>query len=161
MTIEQLISELLANPNFGGFLNLTGHDINVEATGGGIVTFETAKDNQGNTWSLRVISSPPTLNREVSIHPNQDIALYSPSTSLGELSLYCKETKEEVEFPFGDTTYRFPVLLDGKCTPIVSAIASTPFACGTVVVPMTAPNENPTRNEKGWIVSVKGLRFNS
>jgi hypothetical protein len=159
MTIEQLISELLTK-KIGGFLNLTGHDINVEATGGGIVTFETAKDDKGNTWSLRVISDLPYLNREVSIK-NQDIALYSRSTSRGKLSLYCKETKEEVEFPFGDTTYRFPVLLDGKCTPIVSAIASTPFASGTVVVPMTAPNENPTRNDKGWIISVKGLRFNS
>ena len=159
MTIEQLISELLTK-QIGGFLNLTGHDINVEATGGGIVTFETAKDDKGNTWSLRVISDLPYLNREVSIK-NQYIALYSRSTSRGKLSLYCKETKEEVEFPFGDTTYRFPVLLDGKCTPIVSAIASTPFASGTVVVPMTAPNENPTRNDKGWIISVKGLRFNS
>ena len=149
---KENIAHKMGNQTIPFMINLTGHPINVEQSSGGVLTIPTAKDQSGNTWALKVVSAPSTLSQDVGIH------LYSPSTSIGELFLFCKETKEEIAVPF-DTCYRYPSALKGM-TPIVSAMTGSCLASNCALLPMTAPHENPTRNEKGWIVSVKGLRFN-
>ena len=148
---KTIIPHKMGNQTVDHMINLTGHPINVESSGG-VLTIPTAKDQSGNTWALKVVSAPSTLSQDVGIH------LYSPSTSIGELFLFCKATGEEIAIPF-DTCYRYPSALNGM-TPIVSAMTGSCLASKTALLPMTAPHENPTRNEKGWIVSVKGLRFN-
>lgn len=148
---KTIIPHKMGNQTVDHMINLTGHPINVDQSGG-VLTIPTAKDQSGNTWALKVVSAPSELNQDVGIQ------LYSPSRSQGELFLFCKATGEEIAIPF-DSPYRYPSALDGM-TPIVSAMTGGRFASKTVLLPMTAPHENPTRNEKGWIVSVKGLRFN-
>lgn len=138
-------------------LNLTGHPINVETNSGGVLILDVAKDQNGNTWSLKVVQQATDKHQDLDIG-GDTIAIHSASTNNGDLVLWCKETKEEIAVPF-DSPYCFPSAFTGM-TPIVSAMTGSHFASNTVLLPMTAPHENPTRNEKGWIVSVKGLRFN-
>lgn len=145
-------------------INFSGHPINVETKGGGVLTIPTAKDDKGNTWALKVSQS---VNGQVTDkHQDLDvggdtIAIHSRSRKNGSaphLVLWCKDTGEEITVPF-DRCYRYPSALEG-ILPIVSAMTGNCFASNCALLPMTAPHENPTRNEKGWIVSVKGLRFN-
>lgn len=154
---KENIAHKMGNQTIRYMINLTGHPINVESSGG-VLTIPTAKDQSGNTWALKVVSAPSDLSQVIYQSGEPLIHLYSPSTSIGELFLFCKETKEEIAVPF-DTCYRYPSALNGM-TPIVSAMTGSCLASKTALLPMTAPHENPTRNEKGWIVSVKGLRFN-
>lgn len=149
---KENIAHKMGNETVDHMINLTGHPINVDHKGNGVLTIPTAKDQSGNTWALKVVSAPSELSQDVGIQ------LYSPSRSQGELFLFCKATGGEIAIPF-DSPYRYPSALEGM-TPIVSAMTGGRFASKTVLLPMTAPHENPTRNEKGWIVSVKGLRFN-
>jgi hypothetical protein len=137
-------------------LNLTGHPINVETTNG-VYVIGVAKDRYGQTWSLKVNQVATDKYCDIDLGGGK-VAIHSRSEDNGDLVLWCKETKEEVIVPF-DSPYRFPSAFDGV-TLIVSAMTGNRFASNTVLMPMTAPHENPTRNEKGWIVSVKGLRFN-
>lgn len=137
-------------------VNLTGHPINVETTNG-VQEIPVAKDSNGCTWALKVLQQKTGKHHDLDIG-GAVIAIHSASTNNGDLVLWCKETKEEVAVPF-DSTFRFPKAFEGM-TPIVSAMTGNCFASDTVLMPMTAPHENPTRNEKGWIVSVKGLRLN-
>ena len=142
---KTIIPHKMGNQTVDYMINLTGHPINVQSSDG-VLTIPTAKDQSGNTWALKVVSTPSALSQDVGIH------LYSPSNSTGELFLFCKETKEEIVVVLLSA-------LEGM-TPIVSAMTGNCFASNTALLPMTAPHENPTRNEKGWIISVKGLRFN-
>lgn len=139
------------------WINLTGHPINVETTNG-VYVIDVAKDRYGQTWSLKVNQVATEKYCDADLGGAGKFAIHSRSENNGDLVLWCKETKEEVVVPI-DGSYRFPSAFTGM-TPIVSAMTGGCFASNTVLLPMTAPHENPTRNEKGWIVSVKGLRFN-
>lgn len=128
-------------------INLTGHPINV-ATGRGVTTIPTAKCESGYTWSLRVTQTMSDPEMTIA-NGDSEITVFGATRSTG-LSLFCKETKESIDIGSIPTTVHI----------VVSAMVGSALPSRTALLPMTAPHENPTRNEKGWITSVKGLRFN-
>ena len=129
---------------FGSLVNLTGHPINVE-TDSGVITIPPVKVD-GKTVSIRVDSNPSSKMETL----ESGIAIFSSKTFQG-LSLVSSNRENPVSIPFNVDD------LNGL-TPIVSALASSAMQGTNHLVPMTAPDESPTRNEKGWIISVKGLR---
>ena len=136
-------------------INLTGHDLNVAVgTGGNAITIPTAKDSSGNTWSIRVSQENSSGHTTGSVM-GVEIKLFG-HTQTTHLSLFCKETKEELAL---STDEEFPTELTGML-PVVSAMVGGLLPFSTALQPMTSPSENPTRNEKGWIIAVKGLKFN-
>lgn len=131
---------------FNSLINLTGHPINVESDNG-VITISPVKVD-GHSFSIRVDSNPSSKVKTL----ESGIAIYSSKTFQG-LSLVSSNRENPIAIPFNVDD------LNGL-TPIVSALASSAMQGTDHLVPMTAPDENPTRNEKGWIVSVKGLRLN-
>ena len=78
-----------------------------------------------------------------------DIPLFG-SSQAGEVILINRDGSEQ---PFSS------IPQNPEVTYIVSGIAGTALKHRTdILVPMTAPSDKPVRNEKGWIVAVRGLK---
>ncbi len=78
-----------------------------------------------------------------------DIPLFG-SSETGEVVLINRDGSEQ---PFSS------ILENPEVTYIVSGMAGAALKHRTdILVPMTAPSDKPVRNEKGWIVAVRGLK---
>jgi len=120
-------------------LNMTPHTINVLDVDG------RTRPLAPSGFSLRV-----NTQKGDKIETVMGIEIFSPDTS-GEVVIFNTATKEVVGDMSNIPEMKSQIL-------IVSGMVGAVLKREDILVPMTAPSDNPLRNEKGHIVAVRGLK---